>query len=286
MNETMNIFNTRYSLRSFSDKKIDPKILKEILQAGMHAATAGNLQPLSIIKIEDPENSKWFVDNEMQELIAKAPLNLLFCLDFHRLKRWSEYHHAPFVGDKSFRHFWVGFQDVIIAAQSIETAARSYGIGSVYIGTVVDKISEVKEKFNLPVGVIPVVLLTMGYPKNDREPAKKLSQDIVVHDEYYHDPSMEDLEKAFVEKYGEATVELTAEKKKVVFDMIEKIDGKQALKEAILYFEHKKVIDRPIRYFCFHYNADVMASDNTELLKILENDGFIWAGLKNHPVSK
>ncbi len=283
MNETMNLLLNRYSLRNFSEEKIDPQIVKEILDAGVHAATAGNLQPVSIIKIEDPKNSQWFVEQGMQSFIGKAPLNLIFCLDFYRLKKWSEYYHAPYVADKSFRHFWVSFQDVVIAAQSIETAARSYGIGSVYIGTTVDMIKEIKEKFKLPQGVVPVVLLTLGYPKSKQKPTNKLSQDIMVHNEEYQLPTTETIEIEFEKKYGKPKTEMTPERRQAILDMILEVDGEAALAEAKPYFETKKFIDAPIRYFVFHYVANLMASDNTDLLKILADDGLIWAGLKNYP---
>ncbi len=279
----MNILNNRTSVRVFKDQKIEKEILDKIIDAGLHGASAGNLQPISIIKIEDKENSQWFVDHEMQSLIAKAPLNLLFCLDFHRLKKWSEHHKTPFVADKSFRHFWVGFQDVIIAAQTIETAANSYGIGSCYIGTTVDMMGEIKKRFNLPQGVMPVVLLSMGYPKTERKVAAKLSRDIVVHDEIYHEPSIEFIEEEYHKKYGDDVLELNEERIKYYLDTVRIVEGEDKVQEVKEYLESKKFVERPARYFVYHYQARWMASDNTGMLDVLANDGFIWANRMNHP---
>ena len=42
-NETIKLLIERASLRNFSDKKIPPKVLQYILEAGIHAPTGGNL---------------------------------------------------------------------------------------------------------------------------------------------------------------------------------------------------------------------------------------------------
>ena len=85
--------------------------------------------------------------------------------------------------NKSLNHFWVGFQDVIILAQSIETAANSVGIGSCYIGTTLNFMKEIQEQFKLPKGVVPIVLLPMGYIDQEPRIANKLDLDIVFHDD-------------------------------------------------------------------------------------------------------
>jgi len=57
-NETIKLLIERASCRSFLDKKIPADVLQYILQSGTHAATGGNLQPYSIIKIEKQTTKK------------------------------------------------------------------------------------------------------------------------------------------------------------------------------------------------------------------------------------
>ncbi|MCK4551291.1 MAG: nitroreductase family protein [Tenericutes bacterium] len=283
MNETINILMNRSSVRVYQDKPIEKDILDSILKAGLASASAGNLQPVSIIKIENKINSQWFVDHHTQALVGKAPLNLLFCLDFHRLKKWSANHKAPFVMDKSFRHFWVGFQDVIIMAQTIETAANAYGIGSVYIGTIVDMIPDIQERYKLPKGVIPVVLLSMGYPTSKRKIAQKLSIDVVVHNEEYQDHSIEFLESEYKKKYGEPKTDLNEDRIKQILQVVLEVDGEEKKKEVEEYLKTIDKVSIPMRYFGLHYVANYMARDNTEFLEMLHDNGFIWAKGENHP---
>jgi FMN reductase [NAD(P)H] len=286
LNKTIEILNNRKSVRVFSEKDITDDILDSILDAGLHAASGGNLQPFSIIKIKSKENKEWFVEQRMQSFIGKAPVNLLFCIDFNRLEKWAKYHHAPFVMDKSFRHFWISFQDVIIAAQTIETAANSYGIGSVYIGTTIDLIPEIKEKFKLPIGVIPVVLLTMGYPASERPIANKLSKEIVVHNEEYSEQNIDFIEKEYTKKYGEPKTELDEDKLEKILKVIEETDGIDKANETKEYLKNIDKVSTPMRYFGLHYVANYMACDNDELLDILYKDGLIWAKNENHPKKK
>lgn len=283
MNETINILMNRSSVRVYDERPIEKNIVDSILKAGLASASAGNLQPVSIIKIEDKNNSNWFVEQEMQTLVGKAPLNLLFCLDFHRLKKWSDYHKAPFVMDKSFRHFWVGFQDVIIMAQTIETAANAYGIGSVYIGTAVDLIPQIQKHFYLPKGVLPVVLLSMGYPKSKRKIAQKLSTDVVVHNEKYQDFDIEYLESEYKKKYGDPKTDLTDDTIKKILTVVEEVDGLEKKIEVEEYLKTIEKVSTPMRYFGLHYIANYMARDNTDFLDILYDNGLIWAKGENYP---
>ena len=54
---------------------------------------------------------------------------------------------APFTATDSFRMFWISFQDTVICAQNIVTAADSEGLGSVYVGLVLECFIELREMF-------------------------------------------------------------------------------------------------------------------------------------------
>ena len=57
-NETMRLLIERSSCRSFENRKIPDDVMNLILEAGLRAATGGNLQPFSIIKVENPATRK------------------------------------------------------------------------------------------------------------------------------------------------------------------------------------------------------------------------------------
>jgi len=284
-NEVIKCLYERASVRSFKDQKIDSETLETILNAGCHAATGGNLQPYSIIKIENEETKKELMNtNKFQGLVGKAPLNLLFVIDFHRIEKWVTSNKGPFIANKSYRHFWIAFQDTIIAAQNICTAADSLGLGSVYIGTVESCFDELKDIFKLPEKVFPVVLLSLGYPKTQPKVAPKLMSDIIVHNEYYHDLSKEVINKAMDKKYSERlSTNLKEADLKELFEVTKKVHGEDFANETINYSKELGYIHPAQRYFGLHYSADSTAIDNNKFISSLLKYDFPWISGKNFP---
>ncbi len=276
-NLTMKLLMERASCRNFSERRIDKQTIDSILEAGIHAPTGGNLQPYSIIKIENKENAKKIAELcGKQDFIADAPLNLLFCIDWHRLQRWAEHEYAPFSATNSFRHFWISLQDTVIAAQNICTAADAMGLGSVYIGTVLECFRELRDMFKLPNGVFPVVLLCVGYPKNKPLIRKKLPVSIIVHDEQYRHIDEDRLAAAFNEKHQNIKVEITDSRLKQIDEVCRKIHGKDFADNCLARIKEQSYINAAQRYFGLHYAADLMSEGNDDFIKIMKESGFNW----------
>lgn len=276
-NETIRLLLERASCRSFSDKKIPSETLNYILESGLHAATGGNVQPYSIIKIEDEEAKKKLAElNENQSFIADAPVNLLFCIDWHRLERWAELEGAPFTAKSSFRHFWISFQDTIICAQNICTAADSMGLGSVYVGTVIDCLRELREMLKLPDGVFPVVLLSLGYPKSPLKQRRKLGIEAVVHDEKYQELEDDRLLELFEEKYPGVKYSASPENMEKIRKVCTYAGGEELAEKCLKKIKEQGYINQVQRYFGLHYAASEMPLQNEEFLRIMEEFGFKW----------
>jgi nitroreductase len=276
-NETMRLLFERSSCRDFLDKKIPADVLRLVLEAGIHAPTAGNLQPYSIIKIEeDSEMKHKLAEMCEQSFIGKAPVLLLFCIDLHRIGRWASLEVAPFTATSSFRHFWVSFQDTIICAQNICTAADSMGLGSVYIGTVIDKPADIQAMFKLPKEVFPVVLLCMGYPTARPASRKKLPVDVVVHSEHYREIEDQELLAAYERKYPDYKLEVTEERLETILKVCRKVHGEEFAKKCAERIKGNGYINRVQNYFGLHYRADLMPEGNDEYLRLMEEFGFNW----------
>ena len=141
----------------------------------MRSPTAGNMMLYSIIEIEDQNTKEKLVKScDNQPFIAKAPLILLFLADY---QRWMDYFYhcnielycnteklpsrTPQEGD-----LLLACCDALIAAQSAVIAAESLGIGSCYIGDIMENYEFHKDLFNLPKYTFPITLLCFGYPKD------------------------------------------------------------------------------------------------------------------------
>ena len=281
-NETIKLLLERGSCRLFKKKKIPKKILKYIFEAGTHAPSGGNLQPFSIIKIEDKDTRKKLAELcGNQKWIKDAPVDLLFCIDLYRLKKWAEVEIAPFTATNSFHHFWISFQDTVIAAQNISTAADSMGLGSVYIGTVTECFRQLKKMFKLPDGVFPVVLLCLGYPLKKISVRKKLDIDIIVHDEEYKKLSNDELKNAFNKKYNSIKIEITPERLNRIERVCKNVHGEKFAEKCIKKINKNGYINMVQYYYGLHYVADMMASGNEEFLKIFRDFGFSFLEERN-----
>lgn len=78
--------------------------------------------------------------------------------------------------------------DAVIAAQNVVTAAHSLGLGSCYIGDIMEKCEEHRELLSLPKYVFPVAMLVLGYPtqqQKDRQKPKRQPMSMVVRENGY-----------------------------------------------------------------------------------------------------
>jgi len=275
-NDTVRLLIERASCRNFKDKIISKEVLNLILDAGVHAPTGGNLQPYSIIKIESKETRNKLAEMCGQDFIARAPVNLIFCIDWHRLRRWAKLEIAPFTATDSFRHFWISFQDTIISAQNICTAADAMGLGSVYIGTIMDLMLEIRDICALPKGVLPVVLLCLGYPKSEPMVRRKLGREVIVHSEKYQEIGDQRLRDAYDEKYHHAKIEMTEDRLTRMREACQKVHGQAFAEKCINDIKKKGYINVAQRYFGLHYAADIMPDGNDIFLATMREFGFGW----------
>ncbi|MDP8220224.1 MAG: nitroreductase family protein [Candidatus Stygibacter frigidus] len=275
-NETMEILLNRASCRDFTDHKIEKDVLDNILEAGVHAPTGGNLQPFSIIIISDDEMKHNIVEMGNQKLIEKAPVSLLFCIDFHRNKRWAELEGAPYSAERSIQNFWIAFQDTIIAAQNICTAADSYGLGSVYLGTVMYHLVKLRNMLSLPEGVIPVVMVSMGYPASAKVIRKKLPLDVIVHREQYQEITDDELQAVYDEKNNNLKIEVTEEKLDTIREVCRNVHGEEYAQKTLDKIEKDGFINAAQRYFGLHYIANAALQSNEAFLDTLNELGMNW----------
>ena len=178
MNQTLTLLHKRKSVRAYRSKKISKEIKDAILAATLRAPTAGNMMLYSIIDVRDQDTKNRLVKTcDNQPFIAKAPLVLLFLADY---QRWYDYFHVSGV-KKCCEHRGIDMRkpqegdlflaccDALIAAQTAVIAAESLGIGSCYIGDIMENYETHKVIFDLPRYVFPITLVCFGYPTKQQQ---------------------------------------------------------------------------------------------------------------------
>jgi hypothetical protein len=134
-----------------------------------------------------------------QPFIKSAPLVLVFNADQNRNRKWVEQFGGHFHFDGP-AYLGKGFCDALIAAQNIVIAAEGLGLGSVYVGSVLNRARDVRQALNYPRYVVPVVLLAIGRPKKRPKVSPRLPLRSIVHEESYQDFSAEDIQNIYREK--------------------------------------------------------------------------------------
>ena len=210
MNDTIRQLIGRKSVRVFEEREIDESIIREILTAAVNAPTAGNQQLYTILRITDPDIKARLSEScDHQPFIAEGKLVLVFCADC--LKWYEAFRSAgcdprePGAGD-----LLLAVDDALIAAQNAVTAAESHGIGSCYIGDIMENIETQREILSLPQYVFPAALLVFGYPteqqKNRKKP-ERAPMEYIVQENTYHPHTPEELRGMFANKCGETGYE-------------------------------------------------------------------------------
>lgn len=276
-NETIRLLNTRASIRTFRDRKVEPEVLEAVFEAGTHAPTGG-MQPYSVIKIEDQETKQKIFDFDGcgQRQILNAPVDLVFCVDMRRNKRWAELEVAPFTATSSFEEWWIAFQDTCIFMHTVCVAAEAMGLGTVYIGTVYWYFDKLRELLEMPEGVFPVVLMCMGYPKGERpNPRKKLGTAVVVHDGKYRDLPDDELLKALNEKHGDQ-LELSEKRREAARKVCTAAHGKEFADRCLAKMDEQGYMSMVQCLYTLAYIADDGVRNNERYLELLKQAGFDW----------
>lgn len=185
MNEVMNTILHRRSIRRFDDRQIEEPALRQILQAGLYAPSAGGRQGVIFAVCQNREinerlgkikransnphmaNGDNYVSRE-QPSIADDP------------KLINAFYGAPTVITLfAPKNFLFSQEDCAAAAENMMLAADSMGIGSCYIGqgwtAFADPYGQEKlREWSIPTDHYAVMQLLLGYLREgDKHPTPK-----------------------------------------------------------------------------------------------------------------
>jgi FMN reductase (NADPH) len=212
MNQIIETLLNRKSTRAYEDRPIEPEIKAQILQATLRAPTAGNMMLYSIIDVTDQNVKDTLAKTcDNQPFIARAPMVWVFLADF---QRWYDYFLHCEVDqfcqqrDMSMRKpqegdLFLACCDALIAAQSAAIAAESFGVGSCYIGDIIEQYEANKELLNLPQYVFPICMLVFGYPTKQQKGQKmttRFDQKHIVFENGYRQLTPIDFDEMFAER--------------------------------------------------------------------------------------
>lgn len=168
--ETIQALLTRRSIRKYKNQPVEKDKIEIILKLAMYAPSAMNLQAWHFIVIDNKD----ILANTIQsiphaELLRQTPNAILVC------------------GDKTIEanESWM-IQNCSAAIQNVLLSAHALGIGSCWIAIhgIDDVVKNVSKQFNLPENVIPVALISLGYPDETVFAEDRFKQDKIHYNKW------------------------------------------------------------------------------------------------------
>lgn len=154
---------SRRSIRKYKQSEITKSDLNTIIKAAMYAPSAMNLQGWHFVVIDDKQVLIETISSiHYAEMLKQTPAAILVCGDSSVEKNES----------------WM-LQNCSAAIQNILLSAHGLGIGSCWIAIhgMADVVENVKKQFNLPTHIVPVSLISLGYPDEAPIAEERVKQD-------------------------------------------------------------------------------------------------------------
>ena len=167
--DAMEAILTRRSIRKYTKQPVSDEVLKELLEAAMCAPSAGNQQPWYFVVINDRK-----IMNEIPkyhpyaQMLKEASVAILVCCDIN-------------LENKGF-----GVEDCSAATQNILLAAHAKGLGAVWLGIspAGGEAAPTKKLLNLPEHIIPISLISIGYPAEQKPRPDRYQADRVHYNQW------------------------------------------------------------------------------------------------------
>lgn len=172
----------RKSIRKYTDQVPSQDIIETLARAAQQAPFAS--QSCSLL-----------LSRKAGKHPFKAPLYFTICADFHKLELIMAKRDWRIVtNDLTLLVF--GMEDACLMAENLIIAAESLGMGSCCIGMDAASIRRVRTRHKLPLRVLPLMGLTVGYPDENPPARPRYPLDFFLFEDVYPEFCDEQIERA------------------------------------------------------------------------------------------
>ena len=157
--DALTVIHQRKSVRKYLDKPVSREHLEILLRAGMAAPTAADKRPWVFVVVTDKSKLVVLAEELPYTKMAKdAAAAIIVCGDTRKALNSD---------------VWV--QDCCAASQNILLAAEATGLGAVWSGIYPEyfKINHVRRVLDIPMEVIPLNVIPIGWPTGEEQPKDK-----------------------------------------------------------------------------------------------------------------
>jgi nitroreductase len=145
----------RRSIRIYRDEPVSGEMIEVLLRSGMQAPSARNIQPWEFVVSTSRKLMEKIPDiHPYSQMVPSAGAIILVCGDTDK---------QPEIG--------YILEDCSAAVQNILLEAVNQELGAVWLGVYPreERVKGISELFGLPSHIIPVALLSIGFPGEEKE---------------------------------------------------------------------------------------------------------------------
>lgn len=167
--ELTQAIETRRSVRRFTAKPVEDEKIKQIIELGNLAPSAGNLQPRDFVVVKNQEIKDRLANAAHgQKFITQASHVIVVCANSQRA--------SPY-GNRGTDLYTI--QDTAAAIQNMLLAIVDSGLSSCWVGAFDEKM--VTDALGLPAHIRPVAILPIGYSETVSGSSSRIPIEDLVH---------------------------------------------------------------------------------------------------------
>lgn len=185
------------TIRRYQEKPLAKEVLTTLFDVACHGATSTFMQQFTIIHVTDANVREQVFLSSGQPYVGGTKGDLfVFVVDLNRNAEIRRRAGADLEPMGRMGVFLQGYQDTMIAAQNMVTAAESLGLGTTYLGSISNDIERVIAALQLPKYTFPAVGLLVGYPDQTPQYKPRLPRELTIGTNRYPDLESEESLKA------------------------------------------------------------------------------------------
>ena len=171
MKDILETIYSRRSIRIYDRKKLEKETITNLLKAAMAAPSASNSRPWEFVVVTDEAKIN-LLRSKIKYGNYNAPAIIIICSNLAIAQNESAY------------KYWV--QDCSAAAENLLLAAAGLGLGTCWVASYPkeDIINLLRETLGIPDDVVPLNLIYVGYPAEEKAPRTQYDETRIHWEKY------------------------------------------------------------------------------------------------------
>lgn len=185
MNDVINLQLNHKSIRKFKQKPIPQDVIDTLIDVARHTATSNFMQSYSIVCLTSKEKKEKLAKICNQPYVAEASHVFIFVADQFRNKHIATENNQETSVLNNMDRYMVAMTDAVLAAQNVNLAAESLGLGTVFLGSILNDNEATSDLLNLPELTFAVLGLAIGYKDQEPQLKPRLPKEMMFFEEAY-----------------------------------------------------------------------------------------------------